>query len=117
RPVSRRALPRGRAAGAARPVSPIGAGHGRTAARTRLPGCAIRAGMIEGVFGPQYAEAYDTLYRDKDYSAECDAIEHVFRLYGIGPVRRVLDLGCGTGGHAVPLAERGYEVVGVDRSP
>jgi SAM-dependent methyltransferase len=28
-----------------------------------------------------------------------------------------LDLGCGTGGHAVPLAERGYVVVGVDRSP
>src|SRR5262249_49261042 len=30
--------------------------------------------------------------------------------------RRVLDLGCGTGGHSAPLAERGYEVVGVDRS-
>ena len=29
----------------------------------------------------------------------------------------MLDLGCGTGGHAVPLAERGYDVVGVDRSP
>lgn len=73
--------------------------------------------MIEGVFGPQYAEAYDTLYRDKDYLAECDAIENAFNLYGAGAVRRVLDLGCGTGGHAVPLAERGYDVVGVDRSP
>jgi SAM-dependent methyltransferase len=73
--------------------------------------------MIEGVFGPQYAAAYDDLYRDKNYLAEVDLIENVFQLYGQGPVRKVLDLGCGSGGHAVPLAERGYEVVGVDRSP
>ncbi len=32
------------------------------------------------------------------------------------PVRTVLDLGCGTGAHAVRLAQRGYEVVGVDVS-
>lgn len=30
---------------------------------------------------------------------------------------RLLDLGCGTGEHARFLAERGFEVVGVDRSP
>ncbi len=32
------------------------------------------------------------------------------------PARRVLDLGCGTGEHARFLAEKGFEVVGVDRS-
>jgi SAM-dependent methyltransferase len=73
--------------------------------------------VTQAVFGPEYAAAYDELYQDKDYAAEIELIERVFRLYGQGPVRRVLDLGCGTGGHAVPLAERGYEVVGVDRSP
>jgi SAM-dependent methyltransferase len=67
-------------------------------------------------FGPEYAAAYDLLYQDKDYAAECDLIEQVFALYAHRPVRRVLDLGCGTGGHAAPLAERGYEVVGVDHS-
>ena len=72
--------------------------------------------MTESVFGPEYAAAYDALYHDKDYVAEVDRIEDVFSIHGTGPVRRVLDLGCGTGGHARLLAERGYQVVGVDRS-
>jgi SAM-dependent methyltransferase len=73
--------------------------------------------VTQAVFGREYAAAYDDLYRDKDYLAECDLIEHVFKTYAQGRVRRVLDLGCGTGGHAIILAQRGYEVVGVDRSP
>ena len=68
------------------------------------------------VFGSIYADAYDLLYHDKNYAAECDLIERLFRTYGDGSVHSVLDLGCGTGNHAIPLAERGYEVVGVDRS-
>ena len=67
-------------------------------------------------FGLVYADAYDLIYRDKDYGAECDLIERVLQNYGKS-TRSVLDLGCGTGNHAFPLAERGYEVVGVDRSP
>ena len=63
-----------------------------------------------------YANVYDTLYRDKDYGLECDFLEDVFRRFGVGDVRRILDMGCGTGGHAIPLARRGYEVFGIDRS-
>jgi len=67
-------------------------------------------------FNSTYAGAYDALYSDKDYVAECDLIERIFKTYGKGAIRSILDLGCGTGNHAIPLAHRGYEVVGVDRS-
>jgi SAM-dependent methyltransferase len=68
------------------------------------------------VFGSVYADTYDALYDDKEYSAECDLIERIFQTYGDGAIHGVLDLGCGTGNHAIPLGQRGYEVVGVDRS-
>lgn len=65
------------------------------------------------VFGEGYARAYDTLYGDKDYGAECDAI---LRFAPVAQGSSFLDLGCGTGGHAWHLARRGYRVLGVDRS-
>lgn len=67
------------------------------------------------VFG-RYARFYDLLYRDKDYVAETDGLEQLFGRFSRRRVRTILDLGCGTGGHAIPLAARGYAVTGVDRS-
>jgi SAM-dependent methyltransferase len=66
-------------------------------------------------FGKEYALAYDYLYKDKDYEKECDFIGRVFKKFS-GRVETILDLGCGTGGHALILAKRGYEVLGVDCS-
>jgi SAM-dependent methyltransferase len=71
---------------------------------------------MTGPFGALYAAAYDALYEDKDYTGECELFEAIFGRFAARPVRSVLDLGCGTGGHAIPLARRGYAVVGVDRS-
>jgi SAM-dependent methyltransferase len=59
-----------------------------------------------------YAAYYDLLYGDKDYGAEVD---YVRSLIG-DDSRRVLELGCGTGGHAFALARRGFVVHGVDLS-
>lgn len=72
--------------------------------------------MNDQVFGKAYAAQYDLLYGDKNYLAECDLLEEVFRRYNAEPVKSILDLGCGTGNHAIPLAQRGYRVTGVDRA-
>lgn len=68
-------------------------------------------------FSSAYSSTYDSQYSDKDYEAECDLIERFFKAYEAKKVHTVLDLGCGTGNHAIPLAQRGYSVAGVDRSP
>lgn len=68
------------------------------------------------VFGTAYASVYDGLYADKDYEGECDLLEAAFARHG-GSVRSIVDLGCGTGGHLLPLARRGYELTGLDVSP
>jgi len=72
--------------------------------------------LVDMVFRSLYAETYDLLYHDKDYVSECDLIERLFQDFADCPVQSVLDLGCGTGNHAIPLARRGYEVVGLDYS-
>ena len=70
----------------------------------------------ERAFGKSYAAAYDALYASKDYDAECRFIREAFARHGDGRIARVLDLGCGTGGHALRLAAAGLEVTGIDRS-
>ena len=72
---------------------------------------------MTAIFGQAYASAYDAFYAEKDYEAECDLVERTFRGFETNRVRSVLDLGCGTGNHALRLARRGYAVTGVDLSP
>jgi len=61
------------------------------------------------------AEFYDDLYEGKDYAAEADYVDALIQRYLPG-AQSVLDLGCGTGRHAIKFTEKGYGVVGVDRS-
>ena len=44
-------------------------------------------------------------------------VEFLVEALGVAPGQRVLDVGCGPGRHALALARRGIEVVGVDLSP
>lgn len=70
---------------------------------------------MSDVFG-EYSTYYDLLYEDKDYNKECGYLEYLWDQYSDIPVKSILDLGCGTGGHSILLAQRGYDVVGIDRS-
>lgn len=62
-----------------------------------------------------YARYYDLLYQDKDYPAEIAYITDKITRYQPA-AKTILDLGCGTGKHACLLAEKGYDVVGIDFS-
>jgi SAM-dependent methyltransferase len=54
---------------------------------------------------------------DLNRKAEVDFLVHCFRHHARRPVRRVLDIACGTGPHLLRLAGRGYEMTGLDLSP
>lgn len=66
-------------------------------------------------------DAYSTLARFYDLTIDVDYDEWVGYLLALGyhhdhTPHRVLDLGCGTGNLTIPLAQRGYELTGVDIS-
>jgi len=60
-----------------------------------------------------YGMKYDNECYTQGTSGECDFIE---KEIGYDKSRRILDIGCGTGRHAIELTKRGYSVVGVDLS-
>lgn len=59
------------------------------------------------------APYYDALMPEEDYRLWADCCDGIFREAGI---HTVLDLACGTGTLSWLLADRGYEVIGVDLS-
>ena len=62
------------------------------------------------------AHFYDLIYSTfKDYNAEADTIASLLRDLRPG-CRTVLDVACGTGTHARLLADRGFDVDGIDRA-
>lgn len=66
------------------------------------------------VFG-NYAHYYDLLYKDKDYSGEAEYTVSLLNSYA-PDASSILELGCGTGSHAVNFASMGYKVTGIDMS-
>jgi SAM-dependent methyltransferase len=61
------------------------------------------------------AHFYDDLYEGKNYAAETDYVDRLIQQH-IPGAQSLLDLGCGTGRHAIEFAKKGYTVFGVDRS-
>ena len=46
-------------------------------------------------FGRGHGHYYDLLYQDKDYEAECDMLEELFRACMDDRPELILDAGCG----------------------
>ena len=67
---------------------------------------------------------YETLFENyaKSYDSECyvqgtvGEVDFIERELGFDKLKHILDIGCGTGRHAIELAKRGYKVTGVDLS-
>ena len=60
-----------------------------------------------------YAETYDRECFVQGTPGECDFIEQEL---GHDRSLRIIDIGCGTGRHAIELSRRGYSVTGIDLS-
>jgi SAM-dependent methyltransferase len=61
------------------------------------------------------ARFYDSLTRDVPYGAIADYYEALFKQTNLN-VKTILDMACGTGTLTCMLAERGFDMIGVDAS-
>lgn len=64
-------------------------------------------------FGETYFDIYGAMLSEERTTREVAGIE---RLLALPPGSRILDLACGHGRHAIPLAQWGYQVTGQDLS-
>ena len=60
-----------------------------------------------------YAQKYDKECFVQGTLGECDFIEQEL---DYNKDMRIIDIGCGTGRHAIELSKRGYRVTGIDLS-
>lgn len=63
----------------------------------------------------EFASIYDQLMEHAPYDAWVDFTNEIIKRKG-KTVSSIIDLGCGTGEVAIPLAKQGYEVFGLDLS-
>jgi len=65
----------------------------------------------------KFAKYYDLIYSDKDYKKDSEFVQSIIKKYYKSDKRiEILDVGCGSGGHAIILGQKGYRVTGMDLS-
>jgi ubiquinone/menaquinone biosynthesis C-methylase UbiE len=65
----------------------------------------------------RHAVLYDLFYGDKPYTQEAEFVHLCIQRYGDGNTKRLLELACGTGNHALALEKYGYTITATDYSP
>lgn len=64
----------------------------------------------------QYADFYDSYYANKNYDKEIDYILNLASQHGLSNPQTILDIGCGTAGHLLPLCKKNIKTDGFDLS-
>lgn len=67
------------------------------------------------MYEAELAKYYDVMRQYRDYDRECCFVDNLIKR-DIPTAKRVLDICCGTGEHAIRMARFGYEVTAVDQS-
>jgi len=64
----------------------------------------------------RHAELYDLFYAEKPYAVESRFVHDCLQKFSSRPVKRLLELACGTGNHSFLLEKYGYEIIATDYS-
>jgi ubiquinone/menaquinone biosynthesis C-methylase UbiE len=71
--------------------------------------------FTKNMFESELVKYYDVMHQHRNYGQECQFANNLIQKYCPG-AKRVLDICCGTGEHAIRMAQLGYEVTGIDAS-
>lgn len=70
----------------------------------------------ESFFAGKLARYYDLTHQHRDYNKESRFVDQLVQKAWSG-AKKILDVGCGTGEHAIRMAKAGYQVTAIDASP
>jgi ubiquinone/menaquinone biosynthesis C-methylase UbiE len=71
---------------------------------------------LRSVYNGQHAKLYDFFYAEKPYAKEAAFVYSCLKKYGKPAPKRILELACGTGTHALLLEKQGLNVIATDYS-
>ncbi len=73
--------------------------------------------MNSQVYNEFLSKNYDDFYTSKkNYPQEAATLLEIFTTFNLSTNSSIIDIGCGTGEHAIAIAKKGYSIKGIDIS-